>query len=328
MDRAEIVTKALEIAEEYKADGLTLTLRQLYYRFVALGFFESSQKVYKRIGATLTEARYDGRFPIEYLEDRGRSVAEGDCLRNDGSLHAALRQASNWLRQLPEMMLERARWYNQTTHISVWVEKEALAGIFEPVCRELGVSWFACKGYPSVSSLAEWLEQVNQACGEDNDAWLNYRYGPLPFTQFNEGTATRAVILYFGDHDPDGWEIPRSAERNIKKLRALEEGENCYGVEFKRVALNMNQIQQFNPPPFEAKFTSARYKGYIDEHQTNDAWELDALEPRVLRELIRDHVDAYWAESVYLDNERHIGELRNQMRERMREPTWAAEALE
>lgn len=143
LTRPELVEHALEIARDYRSQGLTLTLRQMYYQFVARGLVPNGQKVYKRIGATLTDARYNGDFPPAWLEDRGRSVSAGDYTRNDDQVPRALRQASQALGHLPHWYLGRARWYGQRTHVSVWVEKEALSGVFAPVCGELGVSWFA-----------------------------------------------------------------------------------------------------------------------------------------------------------------------------------------
>ena len=81
LTRQEILKHALEIADAYQRQGLTLTLRQLYYRFVALGLTDSGQNVYSRIGSTLTDARYGGAFPIDWIEDRGRDVGTGDFTR-------------------------------------------------------------------------------------------------------------------------------------------------------------------------------------------------------------------------------------------------------
>lgn len=354
MSRDEIIEHARAIAIAYQAQDLTLTLRQMYYQFVARGLAPSGLKVYKRIGAALTAARYDGRFPVDWLEDRGRSIDPGAFTRNDDHVSTALQSAAGWLPRLPNVLLDRHRWYAQPVHVSVWVEKEALSGVFQPVCNKLGVSWFACKGYPSVSALKQWVDLTDLACGGASERW-RYNYGPrwggkLPAVERRGGLCERAVVLYFGDFDPDGWEIPRSAERNIEKLRALARRqenpfdedeysdewddwnhgaeEEAYPVEFIRVALNMDQIEQYDPPPFDAKMTSARYASYVAEHDTDSAWELDALEPTVLRQLIRDHVESYFDEEIHEDNVEEIAELRETMLERMRADGWADDALE
>ena len=118
-----------------------------------------------------------------------------------------------------------------------------------------------------------------------------------------------------------------SESERWEEWRDEEIARNFYPITFKRVALNLHQIRQFNPPPFPAKLTSARYNGYIREHGTNDAWELDALDPLVLRQLIRDEVNALFDVDVHEDNEEIIEDLREEMRQRMRAPGWAQDAL-
>lgn len=309
MDKQEVVATAIEIAEEYEGMGLRLTLRQLYYQFVSRGLIDNGQKQYKRLGAILTEARYSGAFPIRYIEDRGRTVRGSDCNNNQVSVDSAFSRAAGYVNSIPNWVIERAKWYGQPIHVSVWVEKEALSGVFQPECDRLGVGWFACKGYPSVSSLQSWITQTDRF--------------------MEQATAEEAVVLYFGDHDPDGWQIPRSAHQGIEQLRSLNPYGPSYNLTFVRCALNMDQVQQYNPPPFPAKPTSARYKKYLAEQQTNDAWELDALEPQVLQALIRSHVEDLFDESIHDDNRELVARRQNQVRERMIQGggEWLREAL-
>lgn len=295
MKPAEIVDNALVIAREYRREHrMVLTLRQMYYQFVARGLVPNGQKVYKRIGVALTAGRYSGAYPVEWLEDRGRTVHSGDVLRNSTNVEDALRSAANELRDAPDDWLGRSRWYAQPVHVSVWVEKEALLGVFDRPCNRLGVSYFACKGYPSVSALKSWLDQVEET---------------------SEHTE-RAVVLYFGDHDPDGFEIPRSAERNIEKLRYLSDRSDI-DISFERCALNIDQVRKYNPPPFPAKPTSSRYRSYVEEHGIDDAWELDALNPNILRDLITENVDAQFDDEIWQTNEELVNERRADMLERM-----------
>jgi len=340
LTRDETVHYALAIAREYRKQGLTLTLRQMYYQFVARGLVDNGQASYKRIGAALTDARYDGAYPIDYLEDRGRSVARGDYTRNDLDADRAEREAAAHLRNMPDYMVGRARWFGQPVHVSVWVEKEALAGVFEPTCMRLGVSWFACKGYPSVSALDAWLDETDFALG----------YGPNAQTAREDPDrqgignhrnderhepcgAERAVVLYFGDHDPDGWEIPRSAERNLAKLRRVRERDgrgsdpSDYEITFIRVALTMAQIEEHNPPPFDAKVSSSRYAGYVEEHDTDQAWELDALDPTTLRGLIEKHVDQHFDAKILEVSRRLVRFARDEVRERLSVDGWSGRAL-
>ena len=72
-------------------------------------------------------------------------------------------------------------------------------------------------------------------------------------------------------------------------------------VEVKRIALNESQISIYKPPPNPAKITDSRAEKYIKRFGRS-SWELDALEPSVMRDLIaetiQDHIDLGIRENV------------------------------
>jgi hypothetical protein len=73
-----------------------------------------------------------------------------------------------------------------------------------------------------------------------------------------------------------------------------------------RIALNFDQVEEHNPPPNPAKLTDSRAKGYIAEYGYH-SWELDALDPLMMRDLIKETVWSYRDEDQYhkvLDRER------------------------
>ena len=323
--RADILHHAKQMAQQYQAQGLTLTVRQLYYQFVARGLLPSGQNQYKKVGDTLAKARKAGKFDLELIEDRTRTMHPGSYTRNDHDPEAALPQAAEWVRNMPNFFLARDRWYEQPIHVSVWVEKEALAGVFEPTCRDLGVSWMACKGCPSVSALWEWTKAAGNAHWA-MDMQRRYNYPNMPtVTENHDGEAARCVILYFGDHDPTGFMIPRTAQDALNDL--MDVSNKPMDIRVKRVALNMDQVQQYNPPPFPGKTTDTRFKKYVKEHNTTEAWELDALDPPLLRAMIQNEVNALFDEDIYEHHQEQIGEARRQMLDMMRDPDWIAAAL-
>lgn len=306
--RKEMVRLSEAIAYEY---GGNLTVRQLYYQLVARGHIANSQKEYKRLVSALSDARKNGVFPLDLIIDRTRRVIRGDFIRHDVSVECAMDTAQDIVSTLPERLINIAKWMGQPNHVSVWVEKEALAGVFEGPCAELGVSMFVCRGYPSISSLYEWARSVNEVVDE--------------FAELGEHIES-INVLYFGDHDPDGWEIPRAAERTIRELCIGEAFYEVYDrVRFERVALNMDQIERLQPPPFPAKVSSSRYQSYVDEHETEMAWELDALSPPALRELIRSNVERLYDDDIAIRNIATVGDARREMRELMRTTDWQGE---
>lgn len=59
-----------------------------------------------------------------------------------------------------------------------------------------------------------------------------------------------------------------------------------------RIALTMEQIKRFNPPPNPAKLTDSRCAAYIEQYG-NKSWELDALPVEVMHKLIVDSIQSY-----------------------------------
>src|SRR5262249_42070832 len=59
---------------EYQAQGFLLTLRQLFYQFVARGLLENLFAQYKRLGGIIRNARDAGLIDWDAIEDRTRTV--------------------------------------------------------------------------------------------------------------------------------------------------------------------------------------------------------------------------------------------------------------
>lgn len=148
----------------------------------------------------------------------------------------------------------------QDEYVEVWVEKEALAGVIERTARDLDVLSFACRGYVSQTAMWEAARRI----------------------LIQEDLGKTITILHLGDHDPSGIDMTRDIQDRL----------NMFGTEVNvdRIALNMPQIENYNPPPNPAKLTDSRCGGYMVAYG-DQSWELDALEPRVLDRLIRDEVE-------------------------------------
>ena len=136
------IRMANEIIEEYQAAGFSLTLRQLYYQFVARDFINNTMREYKRLGKIISDGRMTALIDWTAIEDRTRN----------------LQTNSHWdsAADLLESAAQQYRidlWADQEYAVEVWIEKEALIGVIEPVCRDLDVPYFACKGYVSKSEV-------------------------------------------------------------------------------------------------------------------------------------------------------------------------------
>lgn len=248
-----VIEQANEIIRAYQAQGFTLTLRQLYYQFVSRDLIPNQQSEYKKLGATLSKARLAGYVDWDAIENRTRTLRGGD-----GGYDS------------PEAFLDRVldaywepRWDDQPRHIEVWIEKDALLGVIEPVCNRWRLNYFACRGSVSQSEM--------------------YTAGKRLAEYADQGR--EPLVLHLGDHDPSGVHM---TEDNVARLAMFAERE----IEVRRIALNMDQIRRYNPPPNPAKESDARYDSYVREYGTTQSWELDALEPRVIDQLIEEEVKA------------------------------------
>src|SRR5260221_13432982 len=73
-DAQEIIARANSICREYAAQGYDLTLRQLYYQFVARGFIPNTAESYNKLGNVVNRARLGGYLDWGYIVDRTRNL--------------------------------------------------------------------------------------------------------------------------------------------------------------------------------------------------------------------------------------------------------------
>ena len=290
----QVIAQAESICQEYAAQGFDLTLRQLYYQFVARGLIDNKQTEYKRLGSIINDARMTGKLDWDYIVDRTRH----------------LRDLAHW--NTPADIIEASAqsyrfdlWKNQAHRPEVWIEKDALTGVIEGVAQENDIPFFSCRGYPSQSEI--------------------WRAGQRMVRYLLKGQ--KPVVIHLGDHDPSGIDMTRdifdrlhtfimtdsrmwemAADHGWKDLYNYTEdlygGEFPYAFEVRRIALNMDQVDQYDPPPNPTKLTDSRSEGYINTYGY-ESWELDALDPPVMRQLIQDEVetlrdDEIWAVDLEL----------------------------
>ena len=244
-----IVRTANGIIEDMKSQGFDLTLRQLYYQFVAHHGLPNKDTEYKRLGGILNDARYAGLVDWNAITDRTRF----------------LRGLNHW--DSPADIIEAAakqfnfdKWADQGYRVEVWIEKDALVGVIGGICNRLDIGYFSCRGYTSASEL----------------------WGAAMRLKSYAMAGQTPVILHFGDHDPSGVDMTRDIQERLSLFAQTP-------IEVRRMALTMEQVEEYSPPPNPAKLTDSRCQGYIEKFG-DESWELDALEPRVITALIENEV--------------------------------------
>jgi hypothetical protein len=291
------------VLASYAEQGFDLTLRQLYYQFVAHDLFpdnrtwrwvESSRKWvrdpdgtknaepnYKWLGDIVNKGRMGGYIDWDSIVDRTRELEE----------------RPHW--DTPVELVEAAAkqfrvemWAEQPHYVEVWIEKDALTGVIEGTCNRFDVPFFSCRGYTSQSEMWGASQRL--------------------LKKIIDGKTV--TILHLGDHDPSGIDMTRDIEDRLTlfvaqdyvRANAKEEGlsvdelsetnirvtarEAVDRLTIDRVALNMDQVREFGPPPNPAKMTDARFESYRSEFGLK-SWELDALDPATFDRLISGRLE-------------------------------------
>lgn len=249
------IARANSIIEEYAEQGFVLTLRQLYYQFVARDLIPNTFRSYKRLGTIVSDGRLAGLIDWDAIQDRTRNVRRNSHWTGPGQI---IRSAAEGF--------EIDKWADQEYRPEVWIEKDALVGVIEGVCVDNDVPFFSCRGYNSQSEMhSAALRMMRQDRG---------------------ALGGRPIIFHLGDHDPSGKDMTRDTVDRMAIFAFGSETE----IEVRRLALNMTQVEQYNPPPNPAKVTDSRAAEYIAEYG-DESWELDALEPAVMVDLIQAAID-------------------------------------
>lgn len=261
-----------EIRFQQKSLDLIELVNQVVDEYSAQGYELTLRQVYYQLVAR------------GYIPNNERSYKNVGSLINDGRLaglidwHSVtdrtrnLRSESHW--DTPADVIASARysynldkWKGQPNYVEVWVEKDALVDIVGQACSPLDTPYFSCRGYTSQSEMWSAAQRF-----------------------IRQKQRKKRIIIHLGDHDPSGINMTRDIQERLEMFGA--------DVFVKRVALTMNQIQTYNPPPNPAKITDSRASKYIDQFG-DESWELDALEPKVITDLIKKQVTMYRNDAIY-----------------------------
>lgn len=262
--KQEVVKHIIDIVRDYQEDGYTLTLRQLHYQLVTKNWIVNHDTAYKKLGTILDDCRYAGIIDWSAIEDRGR-VPYLEYAVND--IENALQDTYD------QYKLDRQR--NQNNVIELWTEKDALSGILRRSTDKYHCRLVVNKGYSSSSAMYNAYNRIVE----------------------NVKVGRRTTILYFGDHDPSGLDMVRDIrERLYMMLRQGKFKETFISnnaeaaLQIIPIGLTMRQIEEYDLPPNPTKLTDTRSAKYVEEFGPT-CWEVDALNPRVLTQLVDDNIE-------------------------------------
>lgn len=257
-----IIENAVQILDRYEP-GI-LTIRALHYQLVSRGMTNDMQH-YKRVVAATGDARWKGIISFDAFSDRERAMAcetEADKTIYEDKVEYAKLQVRLWANNY-----YLNRWENQPYYPEVLIEKKALEGVFLKTCKNNAVALGACKGYPSLTFLHDISLRIIEA----------------------ENQGKQPIILYFGDYDPSGEDIPRALRENLIDLGCNSD------LEVRRICLHEYQVLNWGLPPAPTKETDSRSAHWDGLGQV----ELDAVAPEKLMSLLQDAIDDIFDQDLY-----------------------------
>lgn len=234
----------IETALQVLAENNPMTVRQVYYQLVSRHVIENNRSQYQAVSNALVSARKEGVIPWTWIEDRlrqPRPVSMWDDLTDFSDLAARA--------------YRRDVWATQPAYIEVWLEKDALSGIFEDVINPYGITLNVGRGFDGWDSIHNAAE----------------RYGG----------GENITVLYFGDFDPSGEDMVRSLAERLAFFDCKPQLKKC--------ALVYEDIERYNLPPDFTKATDTRQAAFV-EKWGDVAVELDALPIDILRSRLEDEI--------------------------------------
>ena len=237
----------IEMAKGILAAGHPMTVRQVFYQLVSSHIIKNNRGQYQAVSNALVAARREGVILWEWIEDRLRRPRHV-------SMWSGLPAFAETCRRSYRLNI----WPSQPRYLEVWLEKDALSGIFEDVLAPYGVTLNVGRGY---------------------DGWDSVHNAAVRYIDQGEDV----VVLYFGDFDPSGEDMKRSLEDRLESLGCQPEVIKC--------ALTRDDIRRYKLPPDFTKKTDTRSAAFVAEHGDLSV-ELDALPADVLRARLTAEVES------------------------------------
>lgn len=215
--------------------------------------YRNDRASYKALVELLTRMRLVGTIPFDAIGDETRPVIAWHTHREPGTFLS--KEIDAFLKHYSRDLQQ-----SQPHHVELVVEKNTVTSIVRPVAARFRLPMTSGRGYCS----------------------LPPRYAMAE--RFRRSGKAKLVVLLVSDFDPDGEAIAETFARSMRDdfhVRAIHPV---------KVALTRAQIDEHRlPPSMEAKTTSSRTEGFVAQHGRH-VWELEALAPVTLQEIVRNAV--------------------------------------
>lgn len=275
-DLTNTIQKRLEV---YKHHNIVPTLSMLFYTLVSLGIISNSCSDYQHLGKYISRAQKTGKLSNKYFEDQDMNFIQ-DLDDRYVPLIEYINHEIAVLENIPYIYARTIpRWHNQSHYVEIWVEKQELMSTFRSVLRERQVRIVPINRFNPFSLINENVKRLGSYIEQDKKVHINY----------------------FGDLD--------SFSENIHMIftnKFLEEG---LDIDFKRIAINEEQIKKYDLPQNykivrsrKSKKIDPSIKSFRDQNYENLQIELDtfpAVAPHEFKKTILECVDRFFDISIF-----------------------------
>lgn len=310
-DKAEVINHVVAIVNEYSAKGLPLTLRQLHYQMVVHNWIVNHDTAYKKLGSILDDCRYAGLVDWSAIEDRGRVPF----------IPYSVKDVADAIKDTIEQY-RLDRQIGQENQIELWTEKDALSGILRIVTKEYHVRLVVNKGYSSSSAMYSAYQRILNQILKGKKVTILYfgDHDPSGLDMVRDIEdrlmffLSRGLDRYsFRDKVDEWWTDNRHYTSDLVDNGYCDNTEDYDTVKaatykwyieehnlftVKHIGLTKEQILQYNLPPNPTKMTDTRSAEYVKRHGKT-CWEVDALKPEVLIQLVRSFIESTIDMTVY-----------------------------
>ena len=273
-----LLLQVQKILREY-SDELPLTLRQIFYRLVAQFDFEKTEAGYTRLLNAMAKARRAGFISFDDIRDDGFYQSPENSVRDTENVLDYFDQIADTLRV--------DRQFGQAQKIIVWCEARGMVPSIETLASVYSVPVLSSGGFDSITAKRNFGGEIADL----------HRLGKS------------VTVLHIGDYDPSGETMYKALWEDVWCF-AEGTSRGC-NPKFTRLALTPEQIETFNLPSAPAK-KSTHSKGFVGE-----AVQLEALDPRQLREIVKTEILRLTDESIYQQQIQREKDIRAEVKARL-----------
>jgi len=206
--------------------GFKVSARGWCYQMESFGLINKDE--FDRVESIINKCRRNGLLPIDF-------TAEEDARKFSGVEEPEDEEPISYMRKFLKYTLRCGEWYTpnwwdgEKYYVQMLVEKVDLKTLFKPVCEEYHIPVATAKGWSSMLQRAEYARRFKEA----------------------EDMGLTCVLLYMGDHDPDGLRISDFIRKNLRDIMNIEWDDGFDGYDPKhliidRFGLNYNFIAEHN----------------------------------------------------------------------------------